>query len=405
VEKRDPQTALFERFLELPTGKVDLALSGAADLLSEALGADKVDAFVHDVPRASLTALGTSQQPLSALQKSAGLDVLPIANGGRAVEVFVSGRPFLSGSLRRDEKELLGIREVLRVQSQIAVPIDIGGRRHGVLGIASLQENRWGDEDLRFAQGAARWVGIVAHRAQLLADLEREAIEAGRRAAANELVTTVAHDLRNYLNPLELRVDGIGRRARRDNRLEDIKDAQLALRSLTRISDFITDLLDVARIDHGIFALAPRPIDLSDLAAEVASTMSTASQPIEVKVAEPTVAVVDPSRLRQCLENLIANARKHCPEGSVVQLVVRRERRQTGEWTSIDVIDEGQGIPTDLLPHIFERFVSGPGHKSGGLGLGLFLAKRIAVMHGGDLTVESQPGQGARFSLAVPASD
>ena len=315
MEKRDPQTALFERFLELPTGKVDLALSGAADLLSEALGADKVDAFVHDVPRASLTALGTSQQPLSALQKSAGLDVLPIANGGRAVEVFVSGRPFLSGSLRRDDKELLGIREVLRVQSQIAVPIDIGGRRHGVLGIASLQENRWGDEDLRFAQGAARWVGIVAHRAQLLADLEREAIEAGRRAAANELVTTVAHDLRNYLNPLELRVDGIGRRARRDNRLEDIKDAQLALRSLTRISDFITDLLDVARIDHGIFALAPRPIDLCDLAAEVASTMSTASQPIEVKVAEPTVAVVDPSRLRQCLENLIANARKHCPEG------------------------------------------------------------------------------------------
>ena len=85
--------------------------------------------------------------------------------------------------------------------------------------------------------------------------------------------------------------------------------------------------------------------------------------------------------------------------------MVRRERRQTGEWTSIDVIDEGQGIPTDLLPHIFDKFVSGPGHKSGGLGLGLFLAKRIAVMHGGDLTVESQPGQGARFSLAVPASD
>jgi signal transduction histidine kinase len=67
----------------------------------------------------------------------------------------------------------------------------------------------------------------------------------------------------------------------------------------------------------------------------------------------------------------------------------------------VDVQDEGPGIPEDILPHLFERFVSGS-RRQGGLGLGLYLAKRIAAIHGGDLTVESSPGKGARFTLSLP---
>jgi signal transduction histidine kinase len=67
----------------------------------------------------------------------------------------------------------------------------------------------------------------------------------------------------------------------------------------------------------------------------------------------------------------------------------------------VEVIDEGPGIPPELLPHVFDRFVSGT-RSGGGLGLGLYLAKRIAGVHGGDLTVESQAGKGARFILTLP---
>ena len=67
----------------------------------------------------------------------------------------------------------------------------------------------------------------------------------------------------------------------------------------------------------------------------------------------------------------------------------------------VDVQDEGPGIPADILPRVFDRFVSGS-RQQGGLGLGLYLAKRIAANRGGDLTVESPPGRGARFTLSLP---
>jgi signal transduction histidine kinase len=75
----------------------------------------------------------------------------------------------------------------------------------------------------------------------------------------------------------------------------------------------------------------------------------------------------------------------------------------SGYVAKVDVVDEGPGIPPDVLPHVFERFVTGTGSQ-GGLGLGLYLAKRIARVHGGDLTVESAPGKGARFMLTLPSS-
>jgi signal transduction histidine kinase len=72
----------------------------------------------------------------------------------------------------------------------------------------------------------------------------------------------------------------------------------------------------------------------------------------------------------------------------------------------VEVVDEGPGIPPEQLPHLFERFRTGlPGGRESGLGLGLYLAKRIAAVHGGDLTAESEPGRGARFTLSLPALD
>jgi two-component system OmpR family sensor kinase len=69
----------------------------------------------------------------------------------------------------------------------------------------------------------------------------------------------------------------------------------------------------------------------------------------------------------------------------------------------VEVVDEGPGIPNDMLPRLFDRYVTGDNGR-GGLGLGLYLAKRIAALHGGDLTVDSTPGKGARFTLSVPAA-
>jgi signal transduction histidine kinase len=111
--------------------------------------------------------------------------------------------------------------------------------------------------------------------------------------------------------------------------------------------------------------------------------------------------MADGARVRQCIDNLIANAIEKSPEGGTVTITIASETVKDGEFARIQVSDEGPGVSPEILPRIFERHATTKG-QGGGLGLGLFLAKRIAQLHGGELSVESKPGEGARFMLSLP---
>jgi len=113
------------------------------------------------------------------------------------------------------------------------------------------------------------------------------------------------------------------------------------------------------------------------------------------------LVLADATRVRQCIDNLIVNAIEQSPEGGTVTVVIATETREKGEYARVEVIDEGPGVRPEVLPEIFERHTTSKA-TTGGLGLGLFLAKRIAELHGGDLSVESKPGSGARFTLSLP---
>src|SRR3954463_8028213 len=88
------------------------------------------------------------------------------------------------------------------------------------------------EEDVRFAEAVARWVGMIAHRAELTEEIARNAVEQGRRVVADELITTMAHDLRNYMAPIEMRLAFVRRRADQDGRVKDQDDLDRALRGL-----------------------------------------------------------------------------------------------------------------------------------------------------------------------------
>jgi two-component system, OmpR family, sensor kinase len=391
----------LEKLLEMPAANLELALSAACDLVAKALSADKVDAFLHDPSRDSLVALGSSNQPLSALQKKVGLDILQIANGGRVVHVFQTGTTFLTGHLEADTEELRGVKEALKIRSKLGVPLEVGGVRRGVLMVASQKADHFSAEDQRLAESIARWVALVAHRAQLVEEIARTAAEQGRRAAAEELITVLAHDLRNYLAPISLRLNLVRRRTERDGRDADARDLGLALKAVDRLGALISDLLDVARIEQGVFQVDLQPLDLGALIDEASKVLSTAEHPIVAKIPEEVVASADGARVRQCLENLISNAAKHSPHGAPITVRVSKHKNERGSWGKVDIIDEGHGIATEMLPRIFDRFVTGA-QRGGGLGLGLYLAKRIATAHDGDLSVESTPGRGTRFTLLLP---
>ncbi|HEV2125558.1 MAG TPA: ATP-binding protein, partial [Chloroflexota bacterium] len=167
------------------------------------------------------------------------------------------------------------------------------------------------------------------------------------------------------------------------------------------------------RLERGLFVLHTEPVDLSVLAHEVAQSLGKQGVPliVDVQATDPEALVIqaDPERLRQALENVVGNAIKHSEEGTPVTITLDTEPpngadaeqgRARRRWAILDVADQGPGVPPEVLPHLFTKFASGPG--SSGLGLGLYLASRIAAAHGGTLTVDSTPGKGARFRFALP---
>ena len=391
----------LQKLLQIPAANLKTALTHAANAVSEALGADKVDAFLYDDTRDSLVAMGTSTQPLSNLQKKLGLDVLPLSNGGRVVWVYRTGEKYRVGDSLKDPEELRGVREGLGIRAQIGVVLEVATQRRGMLMVASLKPDFFTDADAVFVETAARWVGMVAHRSELVENIERHAVEQGRKTVAEELITVLAHDLRNYVSPVVMRLYLLRHRAESERRAADIDDINVSLRGLARLNALVANLLDVARLDEGMFQIDLQPVDLVAMVKEAAAVLSTPENQILVETSDAVIVAADAARMRQCLDNVFSNAINHSPKNAPVSVFISRASKDGQTWGVVQVVDEGPGIPEELLPHIFDRFVTGR-KDNNGLGLGLYLAKRIAAAHNGDLEADRFPGKGARFTIRIP---
>jgi two-component system OmpR family sensor kinase len=390
----------LEQLLAIDATELEPALDQASDLLIPALHSDKIDVFLHDPATDSLVAFGTSHTPMGEHQKATGLDHLPIANGGRTVEAYQTGKTFATGRADQDPAVLPGIKHTLGVRSMLVAPLYIGGDLRGVLSAVSARPDQYTGDDLRFIEAVSRWVGALAHRAELVESLKQHVAEEARKVTAEQLVTVLAHDLGNYLTPALGRVDLIRRHARRESNDRYLQAAEVAYSALAQIRILIRDLLDVSRLKQGLFSLSLQPVDLTALARETVDLLSAADANITLRAPDCLPVKADPIRLRQAIENLLNNALKHGPEGVPVHIELTTRAQQDGQYAIITVSDEGPGITPELLPNIFTPFTSGPG--STGLGLGLYLAHSIAHAHNGTLTVESAPGKGATFRLSLP---
>ncbi|WP_128435448.1 sensor histidine kinase [Streptomyces cyaneus] len=170
-----------------------------------------------------------------------------------------------------------------------------------------------------------------------------------------------------------------------------------------RMTLLVEDLLLLARLDAG----RPLQFEQTDLIPLVVDTISDARAAgldhnwrLDLPD-EPALVSGDAARLQQVLINLLGNARKHTPPGTTVTARVQRR----GPWMCVDVEDNGQGIPPDLLPHVFERFARGDSARSratGSTGLGLAIVQAVATAHGGAVTVDSVPGRTV-FTVHLPA--
>jgi signal transduction histidine kinase len=177
-------------------------------------------------------------------------------------------------------------------------------------------------------------------------------------------------------------------------------------RELHALTNLVRDVRAVAAVEREGFGIKARPLPLEELlaAAEVYASTLPGHHPIgvmvrgDVRVGERVLA--DPERIAQVLRNLLSNAAKYSPEGTPIELRVDK----TEGWVRIEVADHGRGIHPDDVPRIFEKFGRGrdrKGHERPGVGLGLYLSRRIVQSHGSELTVQTRVGEGSVFGFEL----
>lgn len=255
------------------------------------------------------------------------------------------------------------------------------------------------ERDIALAEEVARRAAVAVENARLY----REAQTANR--LKDEFVATLSHELRTPLNALlgwtELLLSGQLPPERQRLAIE-------AIDRTARLQAQITnDLVNVSQAASGAFRLAPRPVAAGEVVRSAVEAFRLAAESKGVRLAVDVAAdmprvYVDPDRLRQIVFNLVANAVKFTPRGTVNVLARVADGR-----LEVDVHDTGIGIAPAFLPHVFERFRQADGSISrqyGGLGLGLSIVRSLVELHGGQVRAHSDgEGRGATFSIWLPA--
>jgi PAS domain S-box-containing protein len=222
----------------------------------------------------------------------------------------------------------------------------------------------------------------------------------------DEFLAMLAHELRNPLAPISTAAEMLRLTVNDDPRTR--KASEVISRQVKHMTALVDDLLDVSRVTRGLVELDK---DLVDIKSAVASAVEQARPLIEARRHTLTVrtdashASVDGDRTRlvQVIANLLNNAAKYTPQAGEIVLNVDA----VGGAVHISVADNGIGIDSRLLPHVFELFTQAertPDRAQGGLGIGLALVKSIVALHNGSVTVASEgPGLGSTFTIALPA--
>lgn len=305
----------------------------------------------------------------------------------RAYLTAVNNALWLAGGLAA----LVAIGLGLLLARQISSPVR--ALTSAARGVAS------GDLDQRVVVHSRDELGELAAAFNAMA----EAVDR-QETLRRQMAADIAHELRNPLAiiqaNLEAMLDGV-----RPLSVDAVAEAHGETRLLARL---INDLRDLSLAEAGQLPLQKRPTELGELARasveRFASRADNSGIDLEVEVPDGLPAVdVDPDRISQVLGNLLDNALRHTPPGGEVR--VRIEPTEHESLVRATIRDTGPGVPEEHLPNVFERFYRADRSRTrigGGSGIGLAVVKQLVEAHGGQVWVESPPGQGAVFGLVLP---
>nr|WP_206323275.1 HAMP domain-containing sensor histidine kinase [Streptomyces sp. HNM0574] len=377
-----------------------------------------------------------------------GDETLPVDEGARQVasgrrgayyrDITLFGRPvrLLTAPIPHDRAVQIGLRSdpadraLLRVGAVLLV-VSVGGvllagllgwaiARHGLRPVGRLTATAERIAATRDAStpievtGADELARLAASFNTMLAELDAS-VTAQRR-----LVADASHELRTPLTSLRTNIAVLARadrisEAQRDRALDALD------RELTEMTGLVRDLVDLARGEEPAALLEDVPLvpltahcvrtaerhwpDVTFHLHTPADGSGSATGPVSGSASGPVEAAVVsglPARLERLIGNLLDNAAKFSPDGGAVEVAVSEE---PGDWIELTVRDHGPGIADEDLPHLFDRFYRSRSARAlPGSGLGLAMARQIALSHGATLTAANHPAGGAHFTLRIPSA-
>ena len=299
-----------------------------------------------------------------------------------------------------DERTLELARSLL-LTSIMIVPLSVQGRVIGAITFASAESGRhYSTSDLAMAEELASRAALAIENARLFGESQRAV------AVRDDFIAVASHELKTPVTSLKVYAQVMHRQAEKAGDHAGGRTLAKMNDQIDRLSDLISDLLDISKIEAGELALASDEISLNDVVAGAVEAVQQTAPKHHIEVEGQVELPIrgDADRLGQVVTNLLTNAIKYSPHED--RVIVRMADMTT--HVVVEVEDFGIGMDGDHLPRIFERFyrVSSPDEKTfPGLGIGLYISSEIVRRHGGEMSVRSTKGAGSVFRFTVPVAN
>lgn len=371
--------------------------------------------LLHKIERAQQHVSTPGEAQVYALVASNVNAYFIASNRGESVELAHAGayqalERLASINLTQAREAKQGVEMWERLAQQVALAVAgslivIAGllivwvRRRAFQPVFSLAEvmQRFarGERDARADERGPVELKLMSERFNQMAD----AIAAQRQAQI-AFLAGVAHDLRNPLGALKFALSAVGDL---EHGIAMERPLEIANRQISRLDRMVADFLDSAKIDAGQLELRCQVLDARACVTEVVDQLRSATDKHELVVTLPAQRVpisCDPLRLEQVLSNLVSNAIKYAPEGGTIHLSVESSEA----YAFVSVTDPGIGISAEDQTRLFEPFRRVGLSKGAfpGMGLGLYVVRRIVEAHAGRIEVRSTPGTGSTFTVVLP---
>ncbi len=290
------------------------------------------------------------------------------------------------------------------MRALLAVPIHFENRVIGLIGLEKADSAGFTQESVEFISRLADRASIAIQNARLFQQVQ------AANQAKTEFISFVSHELKQPMTSMKGYTDLLMKGIAGPLNEQQMQFLKVIRSNVGRMDEMVSELLDISRIESGRLKLNLMSVDPAEITQEVANNfrpvVSNKNQRLELDL-EPGVPPVraDRGRLVQIISNLVSNANKYTPEGGLITIRLRRLEANGQAYALWEVQDTGIGMTPEEQAKLFTKYFrsANPAVRSvPGTGLGLVITRSIIEMHGGTLSVKSEPDRGSTFSFTIP---